>query len=99
MSSIRLHAAVTAGKSSIGIRMHWLLRDARTPSVLENAGYAYDSTVGYNETVGYRAGTTQVFRPQGVRRLLELPLHIQDGALFYPQQLDLSEADAWKSCH
>ena len=91
--------AAAAGKSSIGIRMHWLLRDARTPSVLENAGYAYDSTVGYNETVGYRAGTTQVFRPQGVRRLLELPLHIQDGALFYPQQLDLSEAEAQQRCH
>ncbi|HSY99702.1 MAG TPA: hypothetical protein VK788_09410 [Terriglobales bacterium] len=91
--------AAAAGKSSIGIRMHWLLRDARTPSVLENAGYAYDSTVGYNETVGYRAGTTQVFRPQGVRHLLELPLHIQDGALFYPQQLDLSEAEAEQRCH
>jgi hypothetical protein len=91
--------AAAGGGSSIGIRMHWLLRDARTPSVLEDAGYAYDSTVGYNETVGYRAGTTQVFRPQGVRRLLELPLHIQDGALFYPQQLDLSEAEAEQRCH
>jgi len=91
--------AAAAGESSIGIRMHWLLRDARTPSVLERAGYAYDSTVGYNETIGYRAGTTQVFRPQGVRRLLELPLHIQDGAFFYPQQLDLSEAEAEERCH
>jgi hypothetical protein len=91
--------AAAAGESSVGIRMHWLLRDARTPSVLEEAGYTYDSTVGYNETVGYRAGTTQVFRPQGVHRLLELPLHIQDGALFYPQQLDLSEAEAEKRCH
>ena len=27
----------------------------------------YDSTAGYNETVGYRAGTTQVFRPLGAR--------------------------------
>ena len=72
-----------------GIRMHWLLRDARTPSVLEEAGYVYDSTFGYNETVGYRAGTSQVFRPLGAQTLLELPLHIQDGALFYPQRLDL----------
>ena len=37
--------------------MHWLLHDANTPSVLDEAGYAYDSTVGYNETIGYRAGT------------------------------------------
>jgi hypothetical protein len=91
-------AAVT-GESSIGTRMHWLLRDVSTPSVLERAGYAYDSTIGYNETVGYRAGTSQVFRPWGAQRLLELPLHIQDGALFYPQRLDLSDAEAEKRCH
>jgi hypothetical protein len=90
-------AAVT-GESSIGIRMHWLLRDANTPSTLELAGYAYDSTFGYNETVGYRAGTSQVFRPFGAQKLLELPLHIQDGALFYPQRLDLSEPEAENRC-
>lgn len=90
-------AEVTDG-SNIGIRMHWLLCDANTPAVLERAGYAYDSTFGYNETVGYRAGTSQVFRPIGALRLLELPLHIQDGALFYPQRLDLSEPEAEKRC-
>ena len=90
-------AAVT-GESNIGIRMHWLLRDASTPSVLERSGYAFDSTFGYNETIGYRAGTGQVFCPLGARRLLELPLHIQDGALFFPQRLDLSERDAEQRC-
>ena len=90
-------AAVT-GDTSIGIRMHWLLGDASTPAVLEQAGYAYDSTFGYNETVGYRAGTGQVFRPLGANALLELPLHVQDGALFYPQRLDLPEAEAEKRC-
>lgn len=86
------------GKASIGIRMHWLLFDQKTFRVLEEAGFAYDSTVGYNETVGYRSGTTQVFRPLGARALLELPVHIQDGALFYPERLDLSESEAWKRC-
>jgi len=90
-------AAVT-GESSIGIRIHWLLRDANTPSVLEQAGYTYDSTFGYNETVGYRTGTSQVFRPIGARTLLEIPLHIQDGALFFPDRLDLSEAEAERRC-
>lgn len=90
-------ASVT-GESTIGIRMHWLLRDANTSLVLEQAGYAYDSTFGYNETVGYRAGTSQVFRPLGAGTLLELPLHIQDGALFFPQRLDLSEVEAEKRC-
>jgi hypothetical protein len=45
-------AAVT-GESSIGVRMHWLLRDENTFRTLEEAGFAYDSTVGYNETIGY----------------------------------------------
>ena len=87
-----------AGRSRVGIRMHWLLRRADTPSLLEEAGYAYDSTFGYNETVGYRAGTAQAYRVKGVQKLLELPLHIQDGALFYRNRLDLTEPDAESRC-
>jgi hypothetical protein len=82
----------------IGIRMHWLLQDKRTVSVLEKAGYDYDSTSGYNETIGYRNGTTQVFRPLEATRLLELPTNIQDGALFYPNRMDLSETEAAEHC-
>jgi len=91
-------AAVTGG-DSVGIRMHWLLQDANTPAVLERAGYAYDTTAGYNETIGYRNGTTQVFRPLGATTLLELPMHIQDGALFYPRpRLGLTEPEAELRC-
>ena len=90
-------AALTDG-GPIGVRMHWLLRDAQTPRVLEEAGYAWDGSLGYNETIGYFNGTTQAFRPSGTSSLLELPLHIQDGALFYPGRLDLSETDAWRRC-
>jgi hypothetical protein len=86
------------GEPRIGVRMHWLLRDENTSRVLEDAGYDYDSSAGYNETVGYRNGTTQVFRPLGAQTLLEFPLHIQDGALFFHNRLDLSESDAWKRC-
>jgi len=85
-------------QSSFGIRMHWLLQNSKTSAVLEKSGFAYDSTAGYNETIGYANGTTQVFRPRGARTLLELPLHIQDGALFYPQRLDLSEPQAQERC-
>jgi peptidoglycan/xylan/chitin deacetylase (PgdA/CDA1 family) len=72
-----------------GIRMHWLYFDEDSPAVLEEAGFTYDSTSGYNETVGYRAGTTQVFRPLNVERLLELPMHVMDTALFYPASMNL----------
>ncbi len=86
------------GQTQTGIRMHWLLRDEDTYRVLEEAGYRYDSTAGYNDTVGYCCGTTQVFRPLDAHRMLELPLHVQDGALFFRQRLDLSEPDAWEQC-
>jgi len=90
--------AEAGGGSSGGIRMHWLLQDEQTYRVLEEAGYAYDSTSGYNETIGFRNGTAQVFRPRGVTRLLELPMHIQDGALFFPQRLNLTDAEADRRC-
>ena len=74
--------------------MHWLYFDENSPRVLEEAGAEYDSTVGYNVTVGYRAGTTQVFKPLSVKRLLELPLHAMDTALFYLSYLALSPRKA-----
>jgi hypothetical protein len=82
------------GTVGLGVRMHWLFFDERSPVFLENAGFSYDSTVGYNETVGYRAGTTQVFKPLQTARLLELPMHIMDTALFYPSYLNLSPKQA-----
>ena len=74
--------------------MHWLFFSEKSPATLEKAGFSYDSTVGYNETVGYRAGTTQAFKPLDVQTILELPLHIMDTALFYPAYLNLSPEQA-----
>jgi hypothetical protein len=90
--------AAVVPQPGIGVRMHWLLRDQNTLEVLDQSGYDYDSTSGYNEAPGYLCGTTQVFRPLGGRTLLELPMHIQDGALFFGERLDLSEAEAWELC-
>jgi hypothetical protein len=86
------------GQNEIGLRIHWLLREEQSFRVMEDAGYAYDATVGYNETVGYKAGTTQVYKPLSATKLLELPTHIQDGALFYSTRLGLSENEAWRRC-
>jgi hypothetical protein len=84
------------GSTEVGVRMHWLYFDEHSPVTLENAGADYDSTVGYNGTVGFRAGTTQAYKPLGATRLLELPLHIMDTALFYPAHLNLSPDEAQK---
>ena len=82
------------GTAETGVRMHWLYFDSQAPAILEKAGYSYDSTVGYNETIGCRAGTTQVFKHPDVDHLLELPLHIMDTALFYPSYMNMSDKQA-----
>ena len=74
--------------------MHWLYFGAQRAMLLEKAGFDYDSTIGYNETIGYRAGTSQVFKHPDVDHLLELPLHIMDTALFYPSYMNLSDEQA-----
>ena len=78
------------GACTAGVRMHWLFFDERAPGRLDEAEFTYDSTYGYNETVGFRAGTMQAFKPIGARRLLELPLTIMDTALFYPSYRNLT---------
>jgi len=96
----------------VGTRVHWLHFDEGTWQILDDAGYEYDSTFGYNEDVGFRAGTLQVYRPRGVERLLELPLHIQDVSLFgrhcwrttergceRADCLGLDEREAYQTCN
>jgi hypothetical protein len=81
------------GQRTAGVRMHWLYFGADSPRQLETAGFAYDSTCGYNDAVGYRAGTSQAFRLPGTENLMELPLSIMDSALFYPRQMGLAHQD------
>jgi hypothetical protein len=78
------------GTAEIGVRMHWLYFSQDSPRTLEKAGATYDSTIGYNDAVGYRAGSTQVYKPIETDRLLELPLHVMDTTLFYRAYLGLS---------
>ena len=90
----RIHEAT--GALEVGARMHWLYFKNQSPQILEEAGFRYDSTLGYNDAVGYRSGTVQVYRPIGVKKLLELPMNIQDTALFFPDRMGLNEDDAWE---
>jgi hypothetical protein len=88
-----------AGVEGVGNRTHWLCFDSNSATMLEDAGYLYDSTFGYNETVGFRAGTAQLFRPLGSKRILEVPLHIQDAALFNSSYLNMTDEEASQSCN
>jgi len=85
--------------SEVGVRMHWLYYNEKSSATVEKAGASYDSTIGYNEAVGYRAGTTQAFKPLEAEQLLELPLHAMDTALFYLSYLGLSPKEASTHLH
>jgi hypothetical protein len=71
-------ASIAIDGKTLGNRTHWLLFDQNSWKALDEAGYSYDTTFGYNDDVGCRAGTLQAYRPRTAKRLLELPLHIQD---------------------
>jgi peptidoglycan/xylan/chitin deacetylase (PgdA/CDA1 family) len=88
---------VTTQKAA-GVRMHWLYFSEQSPGHIEDGGFEYDATCGYNDAVGFRAGTLQAFRLRGTRQLLELPLAIMDTAMFYPDRMGLSFEEAELSC-
>jgi len=96
----RNHAWVLANAvaDACGVRMHWLYFSDKTYETLERAGFDYDSTFGFNDAVGFRAGTGQVFRPLGANHLVEIPPTIQDTALFYTRRMHLDEAQAFAVC-
>jgi hypothetical protein len=96
-SEMRELLSITEGTAA-GVRMHWLYFADDAPQRLEAAGFEYDSTCGYNDAVGYKAGTSQVFRLPGTKDLLELPLSIMDSALFYRSRMGLSRQEAADVC-
>ena len=83
-----------------GIRIHWLFFDKDSHKKLENAGFLYDTTCGYNDSIGFFSGTAQPFRPLNLNKLIELPLIIQDTAMFYSKRMNLTIKEAenitWK---
>ncbi len=81
------------GHDEIGIRMHWLYsRDEASWEILRRAGYRYDATFGWNEKVGFPGGRYFPFQPFEGDAFAQLPLNIQDQALF--DGLGLSEDEA-----
>lgn len=85
------------GRDKIGVRMHWLyFQSPDSFKALEEGGFQYDATFGYNEVVGFRAGTLQPYHPLNSQALWELPLHIQDGALMGEEHLNLNREDAFR---
>jgi peptidoglycan/xylan/chitin deacetylase (PgdA/CDA1 family) len=76
------------GKEVQGYRNHFLrLRVPLTWRCLEDAGFTYDSTLGYAERYGFRNGMAHPFRPFDLDQgreigILELPLALMDCTLY-----------------
>ncbi len=84
-------------KDKIGIRMHWLYhKGEETWKVLDEAGYTYDATFGWNDRVGFPDGRYGPFKPEGVKNLVVLPLNVQDGALLGKSHQFLRNEEAWQ---
>jgi peptidoglycan/xylan/chitin deacetylase (PgdA/CDA1 family) len=85
------------GHEIVSVRQHFLhysiqhtprIHDSiqHTPRIHEGAGLRFDSTLGFNDNVGFRFGTCHPWRLYDLesdRRLsvVEVPLIVQDGAL------------------
>ena len=100
--SERAELARLLGGPIAGNRHHYL----RLPwhegiRALDRLGFAYDTTLGYAERPGPRAGLSFPFRPWDVAagaplRILELPLVLMDATLAEERYLGLSPEAAWE---
>jgi len=77
-----------------GYRNHFLkFKIPDTWSNLQQAGFLYDSTLGYPDNVGFRNGMCYPFYPYDIVKnqfldFIELPLTIMDATLFYYMRLN-----------
>ena len=98
-----LKTACRAGDSdqaTWGVRQHYLrFENPETWRSQELAGFEHDSTVGFADNIGFRAGTCREYRvfdllDRRPMNLRERPLVIMDATLFGYMSLNLDEAAA-----
>lgn len=83
-----------------GHRYHYLRVDVESNLVpLAELGFRYDSSLGFADAPGFRAGIAHPFRPWDWQRdapapLVEIPLAVMDGTLGEERYLGLSAAEA-----
>jgi peptidoglycan/xylan/chitin deacetylase (PgdA/CDA1 family) len=73
-----------------GQRFHYLRWN---PAAVRDAGLRYDSSLGFPDAIGFRAGIAHPFRPWG-SRLVEIPLAAMDATLAEDRYLGLTAAEA-----
>ncbi|WP_068320813.1 polysaccharide deacetylase family protein [Pyrococcus kukulkanii] len=86
------------GEKVQGYRNHYLrFKIPETWKLLEKAGFKYDSTIGYNDLVGFRGGVPYPFygfdpASNETFKVLEIPLNVMDGTLFEYMRLSVDKA-------
>ncbi len=82
----------------VGFRNHFLkFRVPETWELLERAGFLYDTTLGYPDSVGFRNGMCHPFWPFNLNtgrkmEILEIPLVVMDRTLLLHMRLSLEQA-------
>jgi len=91
------------GHEILSVRQHYLHYDIRcTPRAHSQAGFKYDSTLGFNDNIGFRFGTCYPWHLFDLRigkdlEILEIPLVVQDGAMLSPTKgMRLDEETAFQ---
>jgi hypothetical protein len=91
---------VSLGFRISGYRSHYLHFDyQKSFAILEDSGILYDSTLGYWENIGFRAGISFPFYPFNIAqnrpfRVLEIPLIVMDTTLLSGKAMNLSPRSA-----
>ncbi|MDP2173267.1 MAG: polysaccharide deacetylase family protein [Candidatus Cloacimonadaceae bacterium] len=91
------------GFNPTGFRTHYLhFNYQKSFTILENAGIEFDSTLGYWENIGFRAGISFPFSPFNIEenrpfRVLEIPLIVMDTTLYSHRAMNLSRYAARRS--
>ncbi len=87
-------------KPIIGFRSHYLRFEIpQTWELLRQAGFKYDTSFGYAETIGFKNGICHPFKPFNLNtnqqiNILEIPLIIMDGHLL--RYMNLNNEQAWQ---
>jgi hypothetical protein len=90
----RERVAEAAGAEPLGVRMHYLrLRTPETWKAEEEAGFAYDASLGYPDHPGFRGGSAMPFRPFRQEGLLLFPLAGMDRALL---AAGIADGESWE---
>ena len=80
------------GHDLVSVRQHNLHYDIQvTPVIHSEAGFLYDSTLGFNDNVGFRFGTSYPWHLTSLSKnellpIIEIPLIIQDSAMLNPNK-------------